>query len=444
MHRAPLIRAGLAILRTGAAAFAAALLAFTGARAAPADSGGELRLAIILTRHSVRSPLATNEAMANMAGQPWPKWEVAPGIQTPHGNSLAALMGDYYRARLMQAGALTGDPAVDGPRVFVRADNDQRTIETGRILGKALVRVGEPDVHALGEGMADPLFRPLKARVGHPDAALAVAAVLGRVGGDPGRVDRAYAGQIAELKGILFGPAGPPPGPSPFNEPAAVVAGGWDHLVTLEGPLYAASQCTESLLLEYTDGMPASDVGWGRVDSRTLTDVLALHELYFDLTQRTFYIAQAGGSNLVSHIVDTLEQAALEQPVPGAIGPLGERVVILAGHDTNIANVGAMLGMDWWIPGTPANATLPAGALVIELRGRAGQKGSLFVRTSYVSQTLEQMREASPLSLESPPARSAIFVPGCGGAGPDFDAPLASFVRVARRVIAPGLVAEEP
>src|SRR5208283_1306233 len=444
MTRENILRAGPALLRAGAAALASALIACTFARADPAAPADELQLAIILTRHSVRSPLATNEAMAGFAGQPWPKWEVAPGIQTPHGNSLAALMGDYYRARLTAAGALSGDPAVDGPRVFVRADNDQRTIETGRILGKALVRVGEPDVHALGEGMADPLFRPLRARVGHPDAALAVAAVLGRVGGDPSRVDRAYAAQLAELKAILFGPAGAPQGPSPFNAPAGVVPGGWDHLVTLKGPIYAASQCTESLLLEYTDGMPASDVGWGRADSRALADVLPLHELYFDLTQRTFYIAQAGGSNLASHIVDTLEQAALGQSVPGAIGPPEERVVILAGHDTNIANIGGMFGMDWWIPGTPANATLPGGALVFELRRHAGQQNSFYVRVSYVAQTLEQMREASTLSLESPPARSAVFVPGCGGSGPEFDAPLASFVRVARRVIAPAFVAEEP
>jgi len=443
MTREKVFRARPAFPWSGAAALAAAIL-FCAARADTAAPGDELQLAIILTRHSVRSPLATNEAMAKYAGQPWPKWEVAPGIQTPHGDSLAALMGDYYRARLAAAGALSGDPAVDGPRVYVRADNDQRTIETGRILGKALVRIGEPDVHALAEGMADPLFRPLKARVGHPDSALAVAAVLGRMGGDPGRVDRAYAAQLAELKGILFGQAGRPPGASPFDATAAVVPGGWDHLVTLDGPIYAASQCTESLLLEYTDGKPASDVGWGRVDGRSLTDVLALHELYFDLTQRTFYIAQAGGSNLVSHIVDTLEQAALGQIVPGAIGPPGERVVILAGHDTNIANVGGMFGMDWWIPGTPANATLPCGALVFELRRRAGQQNSFYVRVSYVAQTLEQLREASPLSLESPPALSAIFVPGCGGSGPEFDAPLASFVRAARRVIAPAFVAEEP
>jgi 4-phytase/acid phosphatase len=424
------------------AALAAALLACPPGSAEPAPAGDELQLAIILTRHGVRSPLQTNEALAPFASQPWPKWEVAPGIQTPHGNTVVALMGEYYRARLSGEGALSGDPTVDGPRVFIRADNDQRTIETGRILGRALVAVGEPDVHALAAGTADPLFRPVGAHVGHPDPALAVASVLGRTGGDPRRIDTAYASQLAQLKAILAGPAGLP-APA-FDAPTAVVPGDWSNMVAMTGPVRVAFQCTEALLLEYTDGMPQSDVGWGRVDARALTDLLALHELYFDLTQRTFYPAQVQGSNLASHIIDTLEQAALGQPVPGALGPAGERVVIIVGHDSNIDNIGGMFGMNWWIPGTQANPVLPGGALVFELWRRAGQESAFYVRTSYVAQTPEQMRDAVPLSLGNPPARSPIFIPGCGGDGPNFDAPMASFVRVARRVINPAFVAEEP
>ncbi|HMD60699.1 MAG TPA: histidine-type phosphatase [Opitutaceae bacterium] len=426
------------------AVFAAYFLACALAWAGAAASGDELALEIILTRHSVRSPLASNEAMAKYASQPWPKWEVAPGIQTPHGNTLTALMGDYYRARLAEAGALSGDPSVDGPRLFVRADNDQRTIETGRILAKALVRVGEPDVHALAEGMTDPLFRPVRAHVGHPDTALAIAAVLGRMGGDPRRVERAYAAQLAELKAVLFGPGAEPKGGSPFDGPAAVVPGEWGSLVTLTGPINAASQCTESLVLEYAEGMPLPDVGWGRADARALTDLLALRELYFDLTQRTYYLSQVGGSNLASHIVDTLEQATLGEPVPGAIGPPGERVVVIVGHDTNIANIGGLFGMNWWIPGTQMNPTLPGGALVFDLWKRAGAQSSFYLRTSYMAQTLDQMREATPLLAGNPPASSPVFIPGCGGAAPLFDAPLASFVRVARRVIDPAFIAEEP
>jgi 4-phytase/acid phosphatase len=409
-------------------------------RAAGESAGDEMQLAIVLTRHGVRSPLLTNEQMASLAAQPWPKWEVAPGIQTPRGDRLIALMGDYYRARFLRGGLLSGDPARDAPLVFVRADNDQRTIATGRILGRALLQGAEPDVNSLEKGVSDPLFRPLEARVGHADPALAAAAVLGRMGGDPRNMERAFAPQLAELEEIMFGPGGMPPAGSPLDKPTSVVPGENISLIALRGRLKAAAVCTESLLLEYTDGMPASDVGWGRADGKALTDLLTLHELSFDLTQRTRYPAQVEGSNLASHIIDTLEQAALGQPLPGALGPSGERIVVLVGHDTNIANIGGLLDLSWWIPGTQANPLLPGGALVFELWKRGGDKGGFYVRLSYVAQTLEQMRDASPLSLENPPARSPIFIPGCSGPAPDFDAPLPSLVRQARRVIDPAFV----
>jgi 4-phytase / acid phosphatase len=411
-------------------------------RADAGPTGDELRLAIILTRHGVRAPLMSNEAMASLASQPWPKWEVPPAIQTPHGNMLVAFMGDYYRARFVEAGLLSGDPTRDGPLVYLRADNDQRTIETARIIGKALVQTGEPEVHALPEGDKDPLFRAEVANVGHPDAELAAAAIRGRLGGDPANIDRAYATQIAELKGILYGPAGPP-ADSPFNRPTTITAGEGGRFLNITGPLLAAEHCTDAFILEYTDGKPANEVGWGKVDGKVLTDLLGLHELLFDLYDRTYYLAQVQASNLASHIIDTLEQATLDQPVPGALGPAGERVVVLGGHDSNISEIGGLLGLNWWIPGSQMDPTFPGGALVFELWKHGGQE-SYFVRISYVAQTLDQMRDGSPLTADNPPALAPIYIPGCSGPGPGYDAPLASFVRQARKVIDPAFIAQEP
>jgi 4-phytase / acid phosphatase len=420
-------------------------LAIASAASALADAGGadELRLAIVLTRHGVRAPLASNDTLAALASRPWPKWDVDTAIQTPHGNALIAFMGDYYRSRFIASGLLSGDPEKDAPLVFVRADNDQRTIETGRILGKALVQAGEPDVHALAGGTADPLFRYFRSHLGHPDLEEAVAAVKGRLGGDVANIDRAFAPQFAQLEAILYGPGGPPAG-SPFSGPTSIAPGKNDAVVTLEGPLHAAERATDAILLEYTEGKAPEDVGWGKVDARTMTELLKLHELFFDLACRTHYIAQVSASNLASHIIDTMEQAATGEPVPGALGPAGERVVVIAGHDSNIANIGGLLDLEWCIPGTQPNPMLPGGALVFELWRRAGTPDSYFVRLSYVSQTLEQEREATPLTRDNPPAVAPIFIPGCSGQGPGFDAPLASFVRQARKVIDPSFIAPEP
>ncbi len=426
-------------------ALAACVLAGGFATGAAAEPGDKLVLAIVLTRHGVRSPLQTNEALAPLAAQPWPQWEVLPGIQTPRGNALIAAMGDYFHQYFADAGALTGDPAVDGPNVFIRADNDQRTIETGRILGKSLVLVGEPDVHSLPDGTPDPLFQPVKARIGHPEHRPGNR----RRDGPPGRGSHEGRGRLrraaGKAQGIPLRPRGVlRRGNTAFSGPTTVVSGGANSVVALGGPLHAAAQCIEALTLEYADGKPEADVGWGRVDGRVLGDLLALHALYFDLTQRTLYPAQVQGSNLASHLVDTLEQAALGLAVPGAIGPIGERLVVVVGHDTNLANLGGLFGLNWWLPGTQANPMLPGGALVFELWRHATEPNAFSVRVSYVGETLAQMRAAAPLSLNAPPARAPIFIPGSSGEAPGFEAPLAAFVRGARRVIDPAFIAEEP
>jgi 4-phytase/acid phosphatase len=425
--------------RSAFLAIAACLLAL----ATPAVQGDELKLVIILTRHGVRSPLQTQAKLAPYAAQPWPTWEVPPGIQTPRGNELIALMGDYYRARFQKDGLLTGDPAIDGPLVYFRADNDQRTKATTAIIGKALVSTGEPDVHALPEGTKDPLFRPFQAKVGTPNLELASAAILGRVGGDLTNLDRAYAAQFAELNTVLFGPTANPGQVYIAAGEGSVSAGTGTNLTTLKGPIRVAEECVDSFILQYADNKPMSEVGWGRVDTKTLTDLLTLHELFFDLADRTFYSSQVEGSNLASHIVDTLEQGAQADVVPGAIGPAGEKILVLGGHDSNIAAIGGLFGMNWVIAGSQLNPTLPGSALLFELWKRGDAPGTYYVRTSYVSQTLEQMRAATPLTLDNPPARSPISIPGCGGIAPEFETSLASFVRQARKVIDPAFIAPE-
>ncbi len=61
-----------------------------------------------------------------------------------------------------------------------------------------------------------------------------------------------------------------------------------------------------------------------------------------------------------------LQQAVTGKQVPGALGELGDRAVILVGHDTNLANIAGMLNLNWLIDGR-RDDTPPGGALVFEL-----------------------------------------------------------------------------
>ena len=42
------------------------------------------------------------------------------------------------------------------------------------------------------------------------------------------------------------------------------------------------------------------------------------------------------------------------------------------------------------------------------------------VRAYYTAQTLEQMRNVAALTLENPPAKATVFIPGCSTGGEGF------------------------
>ena len=159
--------------------------------------------------------------------------------------------------------------------------------------------------------------------------------------------------------------------------------------------------------------MQGKDLGWGRLDANSLFRILELHVLFSDLTRRTPYLARARGSNLLDHVLLSMEQAATGKPVPGALGPPGDTVLIVSGHDTNLSNLSGMLGLSWHLPGYQPDDTPPGGALIFSLWQQAGH---YFVRTEYLAQTMEQMRNATPLSLAAPPAKQDVTVAGCESA----------------------------
>jgi 4-phytase/acid phosphatase len=131
------------------------------------------------------------------------------------------------------------------------------------------------------------------------------------------------------------------------------------NTVQLKGPLPAASTISEDLLLECTDGFQGADLGWGRLTKEILFQVLDLHRVYADLMRRTPYLARARGSNLLVHVLRSMEQAASGSPVPGAIGHPGDMVLLLCGHDTNLSNISGMLDLAWTLPGYQPDDTPP-------------------------------------------------------------------------------------
>lgn len=395
----------------------------------------ELKFVVYVIRHGVRSPTGKAEKYSSYSIASWPTWDVAPGYLTTHGYQLMEIFGAYDRMKLASQGLLSATGCDDAAHVTIHADSDERTRESGKALATGLFSGCTFKVQNLPEGDNDPLFHSIAAGVGKPDPALATAAISGRIGGDPNNLTNAYRPQLAALDKILAtcGLAASPEKKrtSLFDIPAKLAPDDDDGLAKLKGPLNTASTIAENFLLEYTQGMDASNVAWGCVDGDKLRSLIDLHTAASDFAERTKAVARMQASNLLDHVRRAMEQSVTGKPVSSAPDTLADHALFLIGHDTNLTNIAGLLDLTWIVDGR-RDDTPPGAALIFELwKSRA--TGNYSVRTYYSAQTLEQMRSASKLTGADPPQRVPVFLPGCGAE--DFSCSWPSFAKTLDQAI---------
>ncbi|HTW34211.1 MAG TPA: histidine-type phosphatase [Rhizomicrobium sp.] len=365
----------------------ALVLCTSGASAAPV-----LEKVLILERHGVRPPTKPPEAFAKYASQPWPQWPVAPGELTPHGAEAMRAMGAGLRARYRSV--LPGKACASASSVFVWADNaNQRTRESGKAIAATLAPGCAIPAHWAPQDSPDPLFHGA-CRIDKLAAASQLSAVFEAMMKTEGL---RYSHALATLNQILM--PGCTGDSCPLSGETRVTASG-----KIEGPLSTAATLSENLLLEYAQGFPDKDVGWGRAASPAkIAAVMPLHEMDAELARATPLLAARNGSLLAEQIA-----AFLGAPDHGTNPvPASARLVVLLGHDTNLSNIEGLLGVRWHLPQQP-DSTAPGTALAFEV-WRDHERETVRVVALY--QTLDQLRSAAPLN--GGPMHVNISVPDC-------------------------------
>ncbi len=355
----------------------------------------------------MRSPTWDTARLNQYSIQPWPDWDVPPGDLTPHGRKLIAILGAYYREWLANEHLLKFAGCGDQGRIYIWADTDQRTLETGRSFAESILPGCGVPVNSRPTATKDPIFGGLPSA----DPRLASQAVRERLGANPQDLLADHQAALNTLQFILDGGRATPK--KLIASPAEIQVAVQDKTIELQGPLAAASALSEDFLLEYANGMRGDDLGWGRLTKDNLFQVLELHRVYADLMRRTLYLARTRGSNLMAHILASMEQAASEQTVQGALGPANTALLILSAHDTNQSNVAGMLNLTWRLPSYQADETPPGGALIFSL-WRNPDGGKFFVQAEYLAPSLDQMRNADVLTMVNPPLRRSVSLSVCG------------------------------
>ncbi|WP_296614090.1 histidine-type phosphatase [Sphingomonas sp.] len=346
---------------------------------------------VVMMRHGIRPPTKNPAMPARYAADAWPGWSVNPGWLTQHGAQAVATIGAADRAFYMRAGLF----ARGCPDAAIIADSDQRTIATAQAYAGTLAPGCPVPVDHRPQGTDDPRFSAIEQGLGTVDVPAANAAMAKAIGpGGIAAVEARMRPLLSKLDTILCAQK---PTCGVGAEKSAIAPAQSNKRPDLTGALDRASTAAQILLLEYADGKPMREVGWGRATAADVTALSEFHALEFAILARPKPIAAA---NLVGLVPAILRAMAGEGP----------RLAMISGHDTNVANLGGMLGLHWHVPGFAADDPAPGGAIILERLTDAG--GNAYVRAYYRAQTLDQLRAGA-----APGYRQVLPITGCRARG---------------------------
>ncbi len=406
---------------------AALLLAALPAAAIPAQQQTDrLVFAVVVTRHGVRSISTTPAQYA------WADWQpVAPSYLTARGYRLMTYLGQYYRLYFGSNGIPISCTA---PNLYLYADKDQRTLESGLALIEGICgnRNAIPVHHAadLSSASDDALFDATRWAAANDriDAAASRGAVMATLPKPPLQIVAQHAPEFAGLQRLLDTRCSGSCAPVTSGESAI---GDKEGLSELGGPLKTASMYAEDLFLEYAQCRPDAP--------GDLADAMRLHVLAYDVNARNRYNALVRGGTLFAHIVGMLEAKA-GRPHTDVMFPdiSHDNVVIFSGHDTQLGALGGILDAHWQPDGGIVADDMPPGsALVFELYATAARDYRVRVRFTYES--IEQFHHYK--LIDGGVASVPVTMRGCEDS--DCSVPLERLSALSRSIEREGLVRKE-
>ncbi|CAM1630363.1 Histidine phosphatase superfamily [Bartonella apihabitans] len=369
---------------------------------------------VVLMRHGVR-PQNDTAKLDQATGRNWPQWLVPDGNLSGHGYAGIVDQSRYMFENWKSEGLALSSPCPKKNEVFIWASRIERTVATAQALTDGMFPGCGVVADHLPLQRKDPLFQSVEMGLAHPDPKKVDNEVLEAMGGSPEKAAQKYADDVALLRQTVCGKA---PKDCQFLEEKWGFKKTKSGKYKLTGPVSSASAISETIRLQYSEGLPLHDVAFGHVkNAGDVLKLMSLHAAKYDLLDNTMEIARTGGNILMHEITDSLtadRTSGAEPNYPELAAPL----VIFVGHDTNISQIKTILGFHWKLASYPAD-DIPPGGMLIFKRYKNNKTGRLAVQLSFAARTLDEWRFLTPLSEKNPIAREIYTNPECSLSGKD-------------------------
>ncbi|EIY5020369.1 bifunctional glucose-1-phosphatase/inositol phosphatase [Klebsiella quasipneumoniae] len=391
-------------IRLLAAAVAGAVMLSAGAQAqdTAAPEGYQLQQVLIMSRHNLRAPLANNGSVLEQStAKAWPQWDVPGGQLTTKGGVLEVYMGHYMREWLAQQKLVTSGECPPENAVYAYANSLQRTVATAQFfITGAFPGCGIAVHHQPQMGTMDPTFNPV---ITDDSPAFREKALQA--------MEKERQGmQLTESYKLLETMIDYRNSPSckekqvcSLSEGKDTFSAGYQQEPGVSGSLKVGNSLVDAFTLQYYEGFPKDQVAWGEITSDKQWQVLSkLKNGYQD----SLFTSTAVAQNVAKPLVKYIDNALVGE------GASKAKVTLLVGHDSNIASLLTALDFKpYQLPGQYERTPI-GGKLLFQRWHDSGSNRDL-MKIEYVYQSTEQLRNADPLTLQTPPQRVTLALNGC-------------------------------
>lgn len=360
----------------------------------------QLKEAVVLSRHNIRSPLSDDKSdLGRMTPHKWHKWSSGKSELTSRGGALETMMGQYFRKWAVDAGLFPENHAPSSDDVNITANSMQRCIATAQYFSSGFMPVGGITVnHRFTPSQMDPLFNPqiTKSSPAFREEAMRQIAAMGGKKGIVGineqiKPDYELMMEVLDVDDSPMAKANDPKLKAFKNYNTEIVLDKWGEPHMKGGSaLKELNSASDAFILQYYEAPDTLTAAFGHNLTRKDWERLAhVKDVYQDVLFTAPIVATNVAKPLIQYMFDELQSPT-------------RKFTFLVGHDSNLSSVATALGIDEYeVPNAIEKKTPIGSKMVIEKF--VGPDGEEYADINLVYQSVDQLRNLELLDLDNPP-----------------------------------------
>ena len=358
----------------------------------------ELKEVVVMSRHNIRSPLSSGAAYQRVTPYEWFAWS-SPGSQLSlRGGVLETEMGQFFRKWVVSEGLLPDNYRPEGDEVLFYANSRQRTFATAKYFSAGFLPFANVEItHKYDEDKMDPVFTPQFTKMNDTYRQQVLSEMQAMHGGPQAwmAAQQQTLDLMEEVLDITHSPAAANDTTHFwYDDTQFKIEKGDEPKMT--GGYTLANSVADALVLQCYESESFAPFGH-ELTMEQWRDICAVKEVYDGLLFTTHAAAVNLAYPLVSRIREELNRS-------------DRKFMFLCGHDSNLASIGAALGLQFPETENALELHTPIGSKLVFEKWSDGSED--YVAINLVYQSVQQLQHRTLLSPDVPPMVLPITIEG--------------------------------